>query len=108
MSWLFLIGAILTEVAATLALRMGSQPGAHKIWFLGVGAGYLAAFAFLALTLGQGIAIGVAYGIWAASGVALTALASRVLFDEPLTKITLGGIAMIIAGVLSVELATTH
>ena len=36
-----------------------------------VAIGYLAAFAFLSLTLSAGMGLGVAYGIWAASGVAL-------------------------------------
>jgi small multidrug resistance pump len=45
----------------------------------------------------------VTYGIWAACGVALTAVASKVFFDEPLTNLMLIGIAFIIAGVLLVE-----
>ncbi|MFE3138525.1 SMR family transporter [Streptomyces scopuliridis] len=71
-------------------------------------AGYLAAFAFLTLALDGGLALGVAYGIWAASGVALTALASRVLFNEPFTKIMGLGIILIIAGVLFIELGAAH
>ena len=51
---------------------------------------------------------GVAYGIWAASGVALTAVASKALFKEPLTALMMGGIALIIAGVLLVELGALH
>lgn len=108
MSWLFLVAAILAEVSATLSLRMAAQPGANKSWYLAVAAGYTTAFAFLTLALGQGIGIGVAYGIWAAGGVALTALAARVLFAEPLTKVMIAGIALIVAGVLLIELSTTH
>ncbi|MEV0251834.1 SMR family transporter [Nocardia sp. NPDC050712] len=108
MSWLFLVAAILAEVAATLSLRMAAQAGANKSWYLAVAAGYLTAFAFLTLALGQGMGISVAYGIWAASGVALTALASRVLFAEPLTKVMTAGIALIVAGVLLIELSTAH
>jgi small multidrug resistance pump len=48
--------------------------------------------------------IGVAYGIWAASGVAITAVASKYLFKEPFTKVMAAGIAMVAAGVLLVEL----
>ena len=43
--------------------------------------GFLA-FTLLTLTLDQGMSLGVAYGIWAAAGVALTALGSRVFFKE--------------------------
>ncbi|TDC79434.1 SMR family transporter [Actinomadura sp. 7K507] len=108
MTWLLLMGAILTEVAGTLSLRMASQPGGHKAWFLAVAAGYLAAFVFLALALYDGLGIGVAYGIWAATGVALTAVASRVLFKEALTRVMGLGIVLIAAGVLFIELGATH
>ncbi|MEU9059229.1 SMR family transporter [Streptomyces sp. NPDC048430] len=108
MTWLLLAGAILAEVAATLSLRMASQGGGSKKWFIAVAGGYLAAFAFLTLALNGGLALGVAYGIWAATGVALTALASRVLFKEPLTKVMGLGIALIVTGVLFIELGAAH
>jgi small multidrug resistance pump len=102
--WVFLGGAILTEVTGTLALRMAAQPRGRRFWYIVVGIGYLAAFVLLSLALAGGMAVGVAYGIWAACGVALTALASRVLFHEPLTRVMILGIALIIAGVLLIEL----
>lgn len=108
MIWVHLIGAILSEVSATLALRMASQPGARRAWFVPVALGYAVAFALLSLSLHGGMALGVAYGIWAASGVALTALASRLLFGEPLTRLMLLGLGMIVVGVLLIELGATH
>ncbi|MEV6302135.1 SMR family transporter [Actinoplanes sp. NPDC051861] len=108
MTWFFLAGAILSESAATLCLRMAAQPGASKKWFAGVVAGFVGAFGMLTLALRAGLAIGVAYGIWAASGVALTAVASRVLFGEPLTRVMVAGLGLIIAGVLLVELGAAH
>lgn len=108
MTLVFLAGAILSEVAATLSLRMAAQADDKRKWFIGLGAGYLAAFALLTLALHGGLALGVAYGIWAASGVALTALASRILFNEPLTKVMSLGIALIVAGVLTIELGAAH
>lgn len=106
MAWLFLIGAIVFEVAATLSLRMATH--GKKLWFAGVAIGYLAAFGFLTLTLNAGMGLGVAYGIWAASGVALTAILSKLLFDEPFTWIMGAGIALVIGGVLLVELGAAH
>ncbi len=106
MAWLFLIGAILFEVAGTLSLRMATH--GKKIWIIGVAVGYLAAFALLSLTLGAGMGLGVAYGIWAASGVALTAVLSKFLFDEPFTWIMAAGIALVVGGVLLVELGAGH
>ncbi|WP_031470323.1 DMT family transporter [Sciscionella sediminilitoris] len=102
MAWVFLVLAILCEVTATLSLRMAAT--GRKAWYAVVLSGYLLSFLLLTLTLQRGIGIGVAYGIWAAAGVALTAIASKFLFSEPLTR-TMGlGIGCIIAGVLLVEL----
>lgn len=106
MQWLFLIGAIVFEVGATLSLRMASV-GVKK-FYIAVAIGYLAAFGLLTLALNEGLALGVAYGIWAAAGVALTAVASRILFKEPLTPVMGGGIALIAVGVLVVELGASH
>lgn len=104
MALLLLAGAILTEVAATLSLRMAIH--GRRRWYAPVVAGYLLAFGLLGLTLQAGLGLGVAYGIWAAVGVAATAVAGRVLFREPLTWIMGAGIALIIGGVLPVELGT--
>lgn len=103
MTWVFLVAAILSEVGATMSLR-ASDGLARKAWILPVTGGYLLAFVFLSLALSEGIALGVAYGIWAASGVALTAVLARFLFREPLTRTMAVGILLISAGVLIVEL----
>ncbi|WP_254773971.1 hypothetical protein [Microbacterium sp. cf046] len=39
--------------------------------------------------------IWIAYGVWAASGVALTALGARILFSDPMTRLTAIGIGLI-------------
>ena len=101
--WLVLAGAILSEVAATLALKAALD---HSIWYVLVTGGYVAAFLLLAACLRLGLKIGVAYGIWGASGVTLTALLSAVLFEEPLTAVMGLGIALIVGGVLTVELGS--
>ena len=105
--WILLIGAILLEVAATICLRMASV-GGSKAWYAGVAGGYIVSFSLLSLTLRTGFPLGVAYGIWAATGVALTALGSRVLFAEPLTRPMLAGIGLIMVGVLLLELGAGH
>jgi small multidrug resistance pump len=106
MMWLFLTGAILTEVAGTLSLRLASE--GKKSWYVAVGAGYLLAFTFLTLTLARGMSLGVAYGIWAAVGVALTAVGSRIIFKEPLTPVMVLGLGLIMGGVLLIELGAAH
>ena len=95
--WLFLAGAIVTEVCGTLALRAAQDHGA---WLAVVITGYVASFVFLAYALKLGIPVGVAYGIWSAIGVVSTAIAAYFLFDDPLTWVMGLGIALIIGGVL--------
>ena len=98
--WLLLVGAISAEVAATMLLRASIE---HPAWSVGVVVGYVVAFALLGLTLRHGMAIGVAYGVWGAVGVALTAVLGAVIFDETLSLTSAVGIGVIIAGVLVVE-----
>lgn len=103
MTALYLIGAILTEVGATMSLR-ASEGFAKRIWIIPMTLGYLTAFGLLTLALTEGLALGVAYGIWSASGIALTAVLAQVFFNEPLTRTMTAGIGLIAAGVLIVEL----
>ena len=99
-AWLALGGAIVSEVSATLALRQAlNHPGFYVI----VGIGYALAFILLSLTLKAGMPLGVAYGLWGALGVALTAVLSMLVFGEPITVLVALGIALIMAGVLLVE-----
>lgn len=102
MAWVFLAAAILSEVSGTLALRAATSH--RRGWYAVVVLGYLLAFLCLSVVLRHGMGLGVAYGIWTAVGVALTAVASKVLFDEPLTVVMAGGIALIAGGVVLVEM----
>jgi len=40
--------------------------------------------------------------------VAVTAIASRILFGEPLTRTMVAGVAFIMTGVLLIEFGSTH
>lgn len=98
--WLILVAAIALEVTATMALRGAID---NPWWAILAVAGYGGAFVLLSLLLRMGASIGAVYGIWAASGVALTAVIASVIFAEPFT-LTIGiGIVLVIAGVVLVE-----
>lgn len=99
--WLLLVAAILLEVAAALSLRGALD---YPALYVVVAVGYIGAFGALALGLRAGLALGVAYGIWGACGVALTTILATALFGDPLTAVMGIGIALVIAGVLCVEL----
>lgn len=101
MAWTFLAGAIIFELIGTFALRMAAL--GNKKWHIVTVAGYITTFGFLSLALTNGMGIGVAYGIWAAMGIALTAVISRILFKEPLTLIMSLGVALVAVGVILLE-----
>nr|WP_272953114.1 multidrug efflux SMR transporter [Microbacterium sp. B19(2022)] len=102
---MLLMGAILTEVTATMSLR-ASEGLRKKRWIAPVAVSYVVAFSLLTLALIEGMPVGIAYGIWAASGVALTAIGARVFFKERLTVRMVAGIVLIAIGVLVIELGS--
>lgn len=101
--WALLAGAILTEVIGTLSLRAFQD---HRIWIVLVVAGYTASFFLLTRVLRAGVPVGVAYGIWGASGTAATAVLASIVFGDPFTWPIVAGIGLIIVGVLMVELGS--
>lgn len=100
-AWLLLIAAISTEVSASLSLK-----GAlfHPWLYAVVVVGYVLAFYCLYRVLKAGMSIGVAYSIWGAVGVVATAGLSHLLFGETITQTMMTGMALIIVGVVCIEM----
>jgi len=105
--WFWLAGAILAEVTGTIALRF-SEGFSRLVPSVVVVLGYGAAFVALSQALVRGMPVGVAYGVWAALGVTLVALIGAAFLGESLTWIQVGGIGLVIAGVLALELGRAH
>jgi small multidrug resistance pump len=101
MGYLFLTIAILCEVAGTAALK-ASEEFTKPIPSLIVVAGYGIAFLCLSLTL-RTIPVGIAYAIWAGCGIVLVALVSYAMFGQKLDAPAMVGIALITAGVVTVN-----
>ena len=104
-AWIALVFAILLEVAATLSLKAaggGSLPAT-----VAVVVGYLGSFVLLAIVL-RSIEIGTTYAIWAGAGTALIATIGMIALGEAVTAIKLGSLALIIAGVVGLNLAGAH
>jgi small multidrug resistance pump len=91
------------EVSASLSLSAAQDAPA---FFAIVAIGYIGSFGLLSVVLRAGIPVGVAYGVWGACGVMLTALLAALLFGDPLTPPMLAGIALVIVGVLTVEIGS--
>lgn len=107
MTWLLLVLAIASEVTATLSLR-ASEGLRRKRWIPVIVVGYLAAFTLLGAILAMGMPVGVAYGVWAAAGVAITAVLGRVLFKDHFSAMMAIGVALIAAGVALIEFGGAH
>ncbi|MFJ2550677.1 DMT family transporter [Microbacterium sp. NPDC087591] len=107
MTWLLLALAIASEVTATLSLR-ASEGFRRKRWIPVIVVGYLAAFTLLGTILAMGMPVGVAYGIWAAAGVAVTAVLGRVIFKDHFSALMAVGVALIAVGVAMIEFGGMH
>ncbi|MEU0545126.1 multidrug efflux SMR transporter [Nocardia sp. NPDC005978] len=105
---LLLLGlAIAFEVTATVSLKI-SEGFTKVVPSIVVVIGYGCAFFFLSQALKRGMAIGVAYGIWSAVGVVAIAIIGALFLNETLTLVQMGGIVLVIAGVLALELGGAH
>lgn len=108
MGYLFLALAIVGEVIATTFLKLTS--GEKSVWWAYpiVVVGYIFAFVMLSQTLSRGVPLGIAYAIWAGVGVVLVALISWLAFGELLTWQQLLGMALVVGGVVLLELGGRH
>lgn len=106
MPWVLLVLAISSEVLGTVMLK--ASEGFSK-WtpVVGVVLGYALSFLFLGLAL-KDIGVGVAYAIWSGLGTIGIVIAGYVLFGEQLTIWGYVGIAVIIAGVIILNVGSVH
>ena len=96
--WFLLILAVVSEVVGTSALK--ASDGFTKIApSLLVVASFGAAFYFLAIVL-KSIPVGVAYAIWSGLGIVFISLIGFFVFKQKLDFPALLGIALILAGVV--------
>lgn len=101
MHWLYLIIAILLEVAGTTSMKLSNgfskwQPTLFVFIF------YALSFTFVAQAL-KVLPVSVTYAIWSAVGTALIALIGVVWFGEQMSIIKLGSLLLIIIGVMGLH-----
>ncbi|MDB1088468.1 multidrug efflux SMR transporter [Streptomyces sp. ACA25] len=106
MVYVTLAGAILAEILGTTVMKYSD--GYTKLWpTLGSLAAYGVAFTLLAQTL-KTMDIGVAYAIWAGAGTALIAAIGMLFLSEAVTLTRLAGVGLVIAGVVVLNIGSTH
>jgi multidrug transporter EmrE-like cation transporter len=96
--WLILGIAIMAETMATAALK-SSEGFTRLVPSVLVVVGYAVAFYCLSVTL-RVIPVGIAYAIWSGVGIILITIIGWTLFGQKLDAPALIGMALIIAGVV--------
>lgn len=102
-SWLYLMGAIVLEVAGTACMKLAEGfskliPSILIFFFYGL--------SFVALVIAlKGIEISIAYAVWAGTGVILISLLGFIYFKEPITLLKLTCIGLIVVGVVGLNLS---
>jgi small multidrug resistance pump len=104
MSWnyLFLVIAVGCEVLATSTLKLSD--GFTRLGpSLATVVGYAFAFYFLSLPL-RTMPVGVVYALWCGAGIIFITAIGWVWFRQPLDLPAIGGIALIMVGVMVINL----
>jgi small multidrug resistance pump len=102
MAWILLSIAIAAEIFGTLSLK--ASDGLSKLMpSLGVLIGYATAFTLMAMSLKK-LDVGITYAIWSGVGIIGAAIGGVVFFDQHLSRMTMIGMAVIITGVVVMNL----
>jgi small multidrug resistance pump len=97
--------AIVSEVIGTLALRE-SAGFSRLVPTAVVILAYSAAFLLLSIVLERGMAVAVAYAVWSAAGIVLLAGIGVTFLNESLSALQVLGLALVILGIIALELGT--
>lgn len=107
MTYILLAAAIVAEILGTLLLKQ--TEGFSKFWpTVGTLALYGTAFYLLAQTLMRGLNIGVAYATWSGVGIAVITAFGAYFLGESVSPTKFIGMAMVIAGVVTLNLSGAH
>ena len=104
MPWIILILAGLLEVGWAIGLKY--TEGFTRLWpSLGTIAAMAVSLGLLGIAM-KSLPVGTAYAVWVGVGAVGTVILGIVLFDEPLNALRIGSVALIVAGLVGLKLAT--
>ena len=104
MSWIILVLAGLFEVGWAIGLKY--TEGFTRIWpTVGTVAAMVVSLGLLGIAM-KSLPVGTAYAIWVGVGAVGTVILGIVLFDEPVNALRIGSVALIVAGLVGLKLAT--
>jgi quaternary ammonium compound-resistance protein SugE len=104
MPWIILILAGLLEVGWAIGLKY--TEGFTRLWpSIGTVAAMVISLGLLGIAM-KSLPVGTAYAVWVGVGAVGTVILGIVLFDEPLNALRIGSVALIVAGLVGLKLAT--
>jgi quaternary ammonium compound-resistance protein SugE len=104
MPWILLILAGLLEVGWAIGLKY--TEGFTRLWpSIGTVAAMAISLGLLGVAM-KSLPVGTAYAVWVGVGAVGTVILGIVLFDEPLNALRVGSVALIVAGLVGLKLAT--
>ncbi|MUL41504.1 multidrug efflux SMR transporter [Streptomonospora sp. PA3] len=104
-AWVVLLIAGVFEIGYAVSTG-GSEGFTHLYWSLAAAVFFLFTVLTLALAL-KTLDVGVGYAVWTGIGSSGAAVVSSVVFDQPLTPLRIFWLAVIIAGVVGIKLASS-
>jgi len=104
MAWVYLFIAGLFEIAWAIGLKY-SDGFTRLVPSILTAAAMTASVVMLGLAL-RSLPVGTAYAVWTGIGTVGTAVLGIYLFDEPLTALRVGCIALIAGGIIGLKLVT--
>ncbi|EQB99083.1 multidrug/spermidine efflux SMR transporter subunit MdtJ [Photorhabdus temperata] len=102
--WLFLAMAIVTEVIGTLSMKHASVSGGMggmAVMYIMIATSYI----LLAMAVKK-VALGVAYALWEGIGILFITVFSVMWFDESLSLMKVGGLALLVTGIMLIKSGT--
>ncbi|WP_336214682.1 DMT family transporter [Nonomuraea sp. LPB2021202275-12-8] len=106
MAWIILVLAGLAEVAMALSLKL-SNGFTHVWWTVSFLATAVLSFGLLAYAL-KSLEVGPAYAVWTGIGAVGTAVLGMLAMGDEVSAARLISIALILAGVVGLNLAGSH
>jgi quaternary ammonium compound-resistance protein SugE len=104
MAWVVLFVAGLFEIGWAVGLKY--TEGFTRLWpTVGTATALIASMALLGVAM-RTLPLGTAYAVWTGIGTVGTAVLGIVLFREPATAMRLVCIALIVAGIVGLKLAS--
>ena len=104
MSWIYLILAGLFEIGWPVGLKMAQEPETRRTG-IAVAIGFMSVSGFLLWLAQRHIPMGTAYAVWPGIGAAGTFLVGVLHYGDPASFARNMGVALIIAGVVTLKLA---